>query len=103
MAKGAKPCQGQAAGVKAPGQRADRKNIFEQPCARGEGATRGKLLPFPGAATTFAPVRKDMRGRGRFDPAPKEQPPRKLSGKRTARVRRLWRAGENPSPKEPSP
>ena len=32
-------------------------------------------------------------------PAPKEQPPRKLSGTRTAGKRHLWRAGREASPK----
>ena len=41
------------------------------------------------------PVRP-ARERPAFGPAPKEQPPRKLSGKRTARdVRALWKAGRS--------
>ncbi|GII82483.1 hypothetical protein Ssi03_04730 [Sphaerisporangium siamense] len=37
--------------------------------------------------------RRRGRGAGPLARAPKEQPPRNLSGPRTARTRRLWKAG----------
>jgi hypothetical protein len=51
-----------------------------------------------GAVRMLSPRLTKPCGRDRFGTeiagtAPKEQPPRKLSGKRTARVKHLWKAG----------
>jgi hypothetical protein len=46
----------------------------------------------PAVRHVCADRKGSLAGEIGFDPAPKEQPPRKLSGKRTAKGMKFWKA-----------